>query len=202
MKRKRHEPLHSGVFSWPLIVSAVILFVPCVHSYRRGQVVDTDIRLDARVSDALRSQMPLFGLDASAQFSFDSIDAVESPSTTTTFAMTFEDGLWTTPSVALQNRNHEYLQSFQVDFLYSKAGSLESVSTSQTPVYAKDKPKFFRVDYKWTVEDAPHVVAAMNLMMIVVFAACIYFLFEAFSMSPDGGSGTGGGWTMGKEHDR
>ena len=139
--------------------------------------------------------MPLFGLDASAQFPF-AVDESQ------TFAMTFEDGLWTTPSVALKNHNHEYLQSFQVDFLYSKTGSLESV-TSHLPVYSTDKPKFFRIDYKWTVEDAPHITAAMNLMCIVVFAACIYFVLEAFSMLPEGGSGSStGGWTMVKEHDR
>jgi hypothetical protein len=182
-----------------MLLLAIMMIVSCVEAYRTGEVIDTDIRLDLDVSDALRSQMPLFGIDGTAQFTFAAI-----ADKSQTFAMTFEDGLWTIPSVPLQNKNQEYLQSLQVDFLYSRTGSLESVS-NQAPVYSKTRPKQFRVEYKWTVEHAPHVTAAMNLMMMAVFAACLYFLVESFGLLAvdDGSIGNGSvssGWPLSKQH--
>ncbi|GKY92682.1 hypothetical protein MPSEU_000238300 [Mayamaea pseudoterrestris] len=172
-----------------------------VHAYRVGEAIDTDIRLDADISDALRSQRPLFGMTSSAQFLFSS-----TAEKSETFAMTFEDGLWTIPRTPLRNNNQEYLQSLQVDFIYSRAGSVQSVS-NQYPVYNKDQPTYFSIDYKWTVEDAPHVQASMMLMVIVVFVACILFLLDAFGMKADDVSGRGSAnfgvasaWDAVKEH--
>jgi hypothetical protein len=189
------------------LVKCLFLLLTCASlqdfakAYRLGEAINTDYRLDQEISDVLQSQMPLFGMDSSAQFPFGSMQKKSQ-----TFAMTFEDGLWTIPSVPLQNRDREYLQSLQVDLLYSKAGWLQSVS-NQVPVYSKEQPKYFRVDYKWTAEDAPHLTASINFLVLVVFAACIFFLMEACGITADDvashdDDSVASGWTVVKQHSR
>jgi hypothetical protein len=182
----------------PTAAFAVVL-VCCwsrlVHSYRVGEAIDTDIRLDYDVSDALRSQMPLFGIDSAALFSMPSM-----LNQSATFALTFEDGLWTTGAMPLVNKNKEYLQSWQVDLMFSRYGSLQSVSY-QAPIYTTDEPKFFQVDYKFHLEEAAHVTAALTVMCMAVFAMSVYFVLEACGMTPEGynGDDRSSGWE-GKQH--
>jgi hypothetical protein len=166
-----------------------------VQGYRIGEIVDTDLRLEYKTLEVMRSQMPLFAIDGSAEFILESTYLHAGG----TFALAFEEGLWTLPSVALKNKNQEYIQSWQVDLTYSKSGSLQSVSYG-APVYAKEQPKTVRVDYKWIVEKAPHVGAALHVMFIVVLAAAMYFINESSSLtSADTTSSSSTGWGV-KEH--
>jgi hypothetical protein len=170
---------------WLILIIASTT-ITASFAYRIGDAIDTDVRLDATTTDALRSQMPTFGVNGRVRF--DSIGESK------TFALMFEDGLYAVPTIPLINGAGEFLSSWEVLFTYdSSQGSIDTVSYGQ-PMYAADSDETeFIIEYKWVQEQALRVTAGQNAMFIIVLVASLYFLWISYSSdSIDGFGGQNG----------
>ena len=98
----------------PHCLLLLLMIVSDASAYRVGDVVDTDVLIDAVQSDALRIQMPMFGVDWTSRVRF------EVPDSARTVSLQFEDGLWTTHVYAMKSEG-QFLERFQVQFTYSKS---------------------------------------------------------------------------------
>ena len=148
--------LHSVVF----LVVLLCLFSTIV-SYRIGDAIDTIIRTESSAEDALRHQMPIFGVSSTASF-----DVTEK------FALAFEEGLRPLPFISADS-----LDKLEVIFVYSKSGTIHSISS--TSHLGVNKSKFVRVHYKWVEEENVDIVGAGAVMFLATFFATIAMLIQA-----------------------
>lgn len=161
---------------WSLHIPLVLLLVLSIlasttSAYRVADVVDTDILVDAAQSDALRSQMPMFGVGWAAHVQFEVSESAR------TFSLQFEDGLWALPATALRKGDEKFLDRITVQFVYSKSGvgAIHSVVVSDA-VYSPERRPFFTVVYQWIEEEAVYLSAGQAVMFLAVLLSSIYFL--------------------------
>jgi hypothetical protein len=178
-----------------LLLVWTIAFVARSDAYRVGDVVDTDLVIDSVPSDALRSQMPLFGVRWTAHVRFN-VD----PAKARTFSLQFEDGLWTLPVTPLVTKGktisdgQQYLERMTVQFVYSKSGvgAIHSV-VGKDAVYSTERRPFFTVEYQWIEEEAVYVTAGHAVMFLAVLVASILFLLISCGViAEDGAAATSG----------
>ena len=132
-----------------------------IVSYRIGDAIDTIIRTETSAEDALRHQMPIFGVSSTASF-----DVTEK------FALAFEEGLRPLPFISADS-----LDKLEVIFVYSKSGTIHSISS--TSHLGVNKSKFVRVHYKWVEEENVDIVGAGAVMFLATFLATITMLIQA-----------------------
>lgn len=188
MKSKHLRPhrLHrmlAQLLRLPLLQYAIIALcvssrLPDCGAYHIGDIVDTDILVDTVKLDALRSQMPLFGVRYVAQVPF------EFPESVRTFSMQFEDGLWALPiavltkakTVTTTTHTRLFLSRIQVEFIYSKsgAGAIHAVTTKDV-TYSPNVQPFFSVEYHWVEEEAVYTKAGQAVMFLAVLIASVFF---------------------------
>jgi hypothetical protein len=146
-------------------------------AYRIGDAVDTDVVLSTHTADALRSQMPKFGLRSRVEF------AMEKPSSRDgahSWTLLFEDGLRRIQSSPYKNAKGEVLDEVVVTFVYSRsgAGMIHSVQ-SQAFYQRKDVgADTFRVIYEWIEEEPVRLVNGYLVMFAIVFVATIIILLQ------------------------
>jgi len=149
----------------PRFLAFVLSILSCLPfacvSYRVGDAIDTIIRTETSAEDALRHQMPIFGVSSTAGF-----DVSEK------FALAFEEGLRPLPFISA-----EILDKLEVIFVYSKSGTIHSISS--TPHIGDNKSKHVRVHYKWIEEEDVDIVGAGAVMFIATFLATITMLIQA-----------------------
>jgi hypothetical protein len=185
-----------------LVVAAFLLGSTC--AYRVGDAVDTDIRLASGTSDALRSQMPQFGMSSRAEFRFEDQES---------FSLQFEDGLRGLPWISLVKFKGQALEKLVVTFVYSKSGGGAIHSVFSEPVYQETTARplqtgSFSVNYVWIEEAKVHLHAGQAVMFFAVFLASIYFIcFSCGLVDGDSlpNSGRNGGasndsWNMPQEN--
>jgi hypothetical protein len=74
MKRRNNRSAglpQSCLYLFLMLAASLFLGSTVTTAYRMGDAVDTDIRLASGTSDALRSQMPQFGISSKANFRFE-----------------------------------------------------------------------------------------------------------------------------------
>jgi hypothetical protein len=175
-----YHPHPQGGRTVPVVVSA----------YHIGDAVDTDVSMDGKLWDALRSQMPRFGVKTKVHFDMGSPDN-DSDTTNShendevkyhrSFALLFEDGLRSIETWPYQNWKKQYLDRIVIKFIYSKSGTgmIHSVSSSAVYKSTSSSPTHkFRVEYEWQEEEAVRLTVGSTLMLLAVFLASIVFLFQ------------------------
>lgn len=161
------------------------LLLPGSMAYRLGDAVDTDVAMDGFLWDALRSQMPKFGINTKVYFEMDLPDDGREYRT---FALLFEDGLRSIETRPYQKTwSKEYLERVNIKFIYSKSGTGMIHSVSSTAVY-KSNPsatgaRRFRVEYEWQEEEAVRLAVGSIVMFLAVFISSIVFLFETCGLN-------------------
>lgn len=153
-------------------------------AYRLGDAVDTDVSMDGFLWDALRSQMPKFGINSKVHFETKIPDDKRRYST---FSLLFEDGLRSIETRPFHNWRKEYLERVIIDFSYSKSGTGVIHSVSSTAVYKPTPTNAgrFRVEYEWQEEEAVRLTAGSAVMFLAVFLSSIVFLFQTCGLTDD-----------------
>jgi hypothetical protein len=177
MKHRNNRSLMASQSSclYLFLVMAVsfLLGSTVTTAYRMGDAVDTDIRLASGTSDALRSQMPQFGVNSKANFRFE--DQQDS------FSLQFEDGLRGLPWVSLVKFKGQALEKLIVTFVYSKSGGGTIHTVLSEPVYQETSARpqqagSFQVQYVWVEEANVHLHAGQAVMFLAVLLASLYFI--------------------------
>jgi hypothetical protein len=154
------------------ILECLAIILSVTAAYRVGEAVDTDIRMGSILTDALRSQMPMFGIPSTARFQFEE--------TIPSFSLQFEDGLRGIPTVPLVNSKQQALGRLQVTFVYSKsgAGAIHTVISQAEYGSNLDSSESFLVDYQWIEEEQVQLTAGKGVMFLAVFVVSIVFLIS------------------------
>ena len=156
-----------------------------VDAYRMGDAVDTDVSMDGFLWDALRSQMPKFGINTKVHFD---MDIPDDERTYRTFALLFEDGLRSIETRPYENSwRKEYLDRIVIKFVYSKSGTgmIHSVSSTATYKPRSAQARRFRVEYEWQEEEAVRLTVGSVVMFLAVFLSSIVFLFQTCGLNGD-----------------
>ena len=166
--------------------------LPFAGAYRVGDAVDTDVSMDGFLWDALRSQMPKFGVNTKVYFD---MDMPEDDRQYRTSALLFEDGLRSLETRPYQNWKRDTLERITVKFVYSKSaavgGGFTGVihSVSSTAEYQTNRMpsqlRRFRVEYEWYEEEAVRLAMGFVVMYLAVFVASIIFLFQTCGLTSD-----------------
>jgi hypothetical protein len=147
-------------------------------AYRIGDAVDTDVVLSStHTADALRSQMPKFGLRTRVEFAMEPPSRVQA---TSSWSLLFEDGLRRIQSWPYKNAKGETLDQVVVTFIYSRsgAGMIHSVQ-SQAFYQRKDvAAENFRVVYEWMEEEPVRLLNGYIVMFSAVFISTIFILLQ------------------------
>jgi hypothetical protein len=149
------------------LVLAASCLLGSTTAYRVGDAIDTDIRLASGTSDALRVQMPQFGVSSKANFRF--------PDLQDSFSLQFEDGLRGLPWVSLvKGYKGQALEKLVVTFVYSKSGGGAIHTVLSEPVYreAAARPQqggSFQVEYNWVEE-----VRTYSYLMVTANVGYLY----------------------------
>ena len=140
--------------------------------------------MDGFLWDALRSQMPKFGINTKVHFEMDMHDDGREYRT---FALLFEDGLRSIETRPYQNRKRESLDRVVIRFVYSKSGIGMIHSVSSTAVYKSNPPvaRRFRVEYEWQEEEAVRLSVGSIVMYLAVFLSSIVFLFQTCGLNDE-----------------
>ena len=171
-------------FSPPRCLLFILLVLVGAFGYRVGDDVDTELSIDGLPpSDVLRSQMPYFGVDSTANFQIKPISYIFDRR----MALSFLDGLWGLPTTYLTNSRGEGLVSILVTFVYSKSGSGVIHSVSSVPTYSSDGNDSYvvRVDYKWVEEEDIYMNAGQAIMFMVTFLVGVFILIASCGLLED-----------------
>ena len=154
-----------------LLLWTTTLLLLLVDATKLGSVVETDVVLNRQAPvDALRTQMPLFGIPTTCTFV-----ATES------FGLQFAEGLWATPNFSVEKGANEHLQKVTVEFVYSNA--IDAVYTR--PVYDQIPREFVFVEYKWIREAKVDLQYGFGVMSCVVFLAGVFILCVSCGLLDD-----------------
>jgi hypothetical protein len=151
-------------------------------AYRMGDAVDTDVSMDGFLWDALRSQMPKFGINTKVHFEMEIPDDSRRYSN---FCLLFGDGLRSIETRPFHNWRKEYLERVIIGFVYSKSGTGVIHSVSSTAVYKPTPTNAgrFRVEYEWQEEEAVRLTVGSAVMFLAVFLSSIVFLFHTCGLT-------------------
>ena len=138
--------------------------------------MDTLVWTTNEVTDAMRAQMPQFGISKKVTF----------PQLLHRFSLGFEEGMWALPWVDVKSIKGDKLEKLIVKFVYS-GGSIHSVSSEA--IYknmvdnASNAP--IEVDYQWLEEAPVDIQGGASVMLMVTLIASITFLVQACSLSDE-----------------
>lgn len=179
---------------WAYFLALLLWSLPgYCQGYRMGDAVDTDVSMDGFLWDALRSQMPKFGINTKVHFEMEIPEDYrpygdQNLKQYKSFTLLFEDGLRSIETRSFENYRREQLERVVVKFIYSKSGTGMIHSVSSTAVYkpASSIPSAakgrFRVEYEWQEEEAVRLSVGTVVMFLAVFLSSIVFLFQSCGM--------------------
>ena len=175
-------PRYAGAVSnrLRLVLSFLLLSLAHCVAYRVGDAVDTMLRTSLEAKEALRSQMPMFGVNSIAEFK-------GSPRS---FSLSFEEGLRALPWFDLKNSRGNPLEYVTVTFVYSRSGdgSIHAISSSAS--YSSKRGKTadgdgFQVKYTWIEEEGVDVAGGSAVMMLATLIVAIVFFLQMCSTGID-----------------
>jgi hypothetical protein len=173
-------------FTWSLstvlyraLVSLALFSTSPLNAYRVGDAVDTIVWTKAGAKDAMRSQMPLFGIS----------NKINVPRFDGPFSFGFEEGLHSLPW--MEAYEARYVEKMVVTFIFSTSGvgAIHSVSSEpvmRSRVDKSDHPKEFQIEYKWVEEEPVDIQAGVGAMFLATLVLSIIFLLQACGLSDDG----------------
>lgn len=169
-------PLHVLLFL--LLLLSFPLDCTC---YRVGDVVDTIIKTSKESTDALNSQMPMFGVSSTALFT-------EAPSDTS-FSLAFQEGMRPLPWIEMVNHKKVPLKEVIVTFVYSKSGDGTIHAVSSETIYDKNsnQEEGFRVKYQWIEEEEVDLQSGSIAMFLGVCVVSIMVLVQSCKNGSSGG---------------
>jgi len=155
-----------------LLLFLLLISVPFrCSSYRVGDVVDTIVRTPEESTDALNSQMPLFGVPSSAIFT-------ELPER---LSLAFQEGLRPLPWIEMYDHKKRPLKEMTVTFVYSKSGdgTIHAVSSETKYSDARSDSEGFRVKYQWKEEEEVDLQSGAVVMFLAVCIVSIIVLLQS-----------------------
>ena len=156
-----------------VIVLLLLAFLTKGNAYRVGDAVDTLVWTKADTADAMRAQMPQFGMTSSVSFHLND-----------RFSLGFEEGLWALPWTETKTMRGEVLDKLLVKFVFS-GGVIHSVSSE--PVYIRKskmdssnsaKRGGLQIDYIWLEEEPVDIIAGASVMFLAALVTSIIFLVQ------------------------
>jgi hypothetical protein len=165
------QQITSLSFARKFIVLALILISSSVANaaYRIGDTVDTLVWTSRETTDAMRAQMPLFGLSNSVTF----------PQLREKFSLGFDQGLWALPWLELSNRRG-HVDKLIVTFVYSSnGGTIHAVSSEVVYHQPGDKSGQLKVEYVWREEEPVDITAGSSVMFLAVMIVSVIFLVQS-----------------------
>ena len=157
------------------------------NAYRVGDAVDTLVWTKADTADAMRSQMPQFGMTSSVSFHLKD-----------RFSLGFEEGLWALPWTETKTMRGEVLDKLLVKFVFS-GGVIHSVSSE--PVYIRknklDSAKsakgvgVLEIDYIWLEEEPVDIIMGASVMFLAALVTSIIFLVQGCGTADPSGPESG-----------
>mmetsp|Transcript_13838 Transcript_13838/g.21808 ORF Transcript_13838/g.21808 Transcript_13838/m.21808 type:complete len:190 (-) Transcript_13838:12-581(-) len=133
-----------------------------LDAYRIGDAVDTIIWTTNTNHGAMRSQMPLFGIEKTA--------TLQRPRTR--FSLGFEEGLH-----ALPWTGGDRLEKLIVTFVYSKnSGAIHSVSSQSIERKSGSVGSQVEVEYNWVEEEPVDFHAGASVMFLATLIVSVIFL--------------------------
>jgi hypothetical protein len=156
----------------------VFLLLACLtkgNAYRVGDAVDTLVWMKAGTADAMRAQMPQFGMTSTVTF----------PQLNDRFSLGFEEGLWTLPWTETKTTRGEILDKLLVKFVYS-GGVIHSVSSEGEYIRkakgdtAKGKGGGgpLQVQYLWLEEEPVDIITGASVMFLAALVTSFIFLLQ------------------------
>lgn len=158
-----------------LILHLCLLFSPITEAYRRGEPIDTDLRLNNLISEAHSHQQPRFGVNSHTK--------LQDVSKYDFVSLSFEDGLWGLPTFAVRQSAQRHLYRIVVTFIYTR-NSLESIQGEA--VYRNPQEHEndrVQVEYHWIREQELSMQAGGFVVMLVVLLTSIFFFLSACGMA-------------------
>jgi hypothetical protein len=149
------------------------------NAYRVGDAVDTLVWTKDDTKDAMRAEMPIFGMTSSVNF----------PHLKQRFSLGFEEGLWALPWTDTKTMRGQVLDKLLVKFVYS-GGVIHSVSSE--PVYAKKAPVStmkggsLQIDYIWLEEEPVDIIMGASVMFLAALVASVIFLVQGCGIADPG----------------
>ena len=189
------QRMNFGLIQQFLLVCSILALHHAASAYRIGDAVDTDLVMDGFMWDALRSQMPKFGINTKVHFDMDLADSADEDRRYRTFALLFEDGLRSVETRPYEKTawrgQAQTLERVLVKFVYSKSGTGMIHSVSSTAVYKTENAassnnnnsRRFRVEYEWQEEEAVRLTVGSVVMFLAVFLSSIVFLFQTCGLN-------------------
>lgn len=161
------------------------------HCYKIGSPVPLLIRTPTGTVEALRSQMPLFGVPTAADIGTDSLGPKDGEQRRKKLAASFAFGgagasfgerAVSAPWVDVLT-SEKALEQLTVTFVYCRDGDLHSVSSSASFVDLKaadeDQLDHFRVEYLWVEEADVDLAGGLTVMMGVVVLVSLVILVRS-----------------------
>ena len=152
-------------------------------------MVDTVVRTPEESTDALNSQMAMFGVPTTAIFS-------EAPSDSS-FSLAFQEGMRPLPWIEMVNHKKQPLKEVIVKFVYSKSGDGTIDAVSSETIYSDDKndEEGFRVKYQWVASEEIDLQSGSIVMFLGVLIVSVMVLIQScsgggFDFSQRGDDGT------------
>jgi hypothetical protein len=164
---------------WLHLALLLIILSHPSHAYRVGDAIDTILQTPSGISDAMRQQMPRFGV--STQAIFEGLPASH-------FSLAFEEGFRQLPWVDIVNSHERALEKIIVTFVYSKSGggAIHSVSSQSTYSSSSDPSnRSFRADYIWIEEEAVDPNAGAAVMFLATLGAMAVLLLHTCGFTGD-----------------
>lgn len=174
---------------WLLLTAVAVMLwnpIPCCLAYRVGDPIDTVVwtTLPGGTVDraeAMRAQMPSFGISNSASF----------PQLRDRFSLGFEEGLWGLPWTEVKNLMGETLDTLTVTFVYSKSGGGAIHSVTSAPKFRSrgEEPSSsqLRIEYQWMEEEPVDIQSGSTLMFLATLISAVIFLTQACGLGDDMG---------------
>lgn len=155
-----------------LLLLSLLSFSLYCTGYRVGDVVDTIVKTSEQSTDALNSQMPMFGVPTTAIFS-------EAPSDSS-FSLAFQEGMRPLPWMEMVNHKKQPLKEVIVTFVYSKSGDGAIHAVSSETIYSENKDvEGFRVKYQWVEEEEVDLQSGSIVMFLGVLIASLVVLIQS-----------------------
>jgi hypothetical protein len=131
--------------------------------------------------EAMRAQMPQFGISSNVQFAQISVEGKA-------FSLGFEEGLWNLPWYDIHTKSGQYLETLTIQFVYA-GGMIHSVTAQ--PKYEKGSSrKPLQVEYEWIAQESVDVLAGASVMFLATIVMGVFFLIQACGISDDDGDDT------------
>jgi len=192
----------------PAFALVVLLFQSLANNaraYQTGDPIGLLLRTQSGTQDALRSQMPLFGVETTTTLKLIGTASIDESREKLSVALTFGTGAdsKSLPWVDVRDVSgtSRMLTELEVTFVYAE-GTIRSISQSATfaPLSDSIGNQKFAIHYRWVEEAGVDLDSGIWGMFVSVLIASLVLLVSACrsmrSLDDDSNDGSKGGYMM------